>query len=175
MNSKLNVINIIRGHLKTFSNDEDRALKRDLLSFFIIPFIISVFASLFLEPVEHETTSLLVNFASIFTALLLSVLVLIYDQEVKLKNKNESTVTDILKQKLLKHLYFNISFSIIASVTLIAFCFIHSIIGPIKLSYKSTSFELQFISNIFILFITINLFLNIIMIVKRMHVLLTHD
>jgi hypothetical protein len=88
MSSKLNVFDIISGHISTLkSADSDRLNKVDILTFFGIPLLFSILGISKDFDLDTDLTSLLVNFGSIFTALLLSVLVLIYDQENKLDDK----------------------------------------------------------------------------------------
>ena len=148
---------------------------------------------------SSNTISLLVNFGSIFTALLLSVLVLIFDQESKIdeqyeknllykeqleKNpelKESSTYKLIysknydekypIKKQLLGQLYFNISFSIICALLLVLSCLIYSEL--IESNFLYVNYVIQ-IFLFFVIAILITIFLNILMIVKRLHVLLTN-
>lgn len=187
MSSKINVCEILLGHIKTLQdNSTGKVSKWDYFTFFVVPLILAVFAIVFKFKFSSELTSLLVNFGSIFTALLLSVLVLVYDQSSKLKDREIEVGRSIAidtKRKLLDQLYYNICYSIITSISLVVVCFIESICRGKVISIElplelvnvlcidvNTYFATPLVS-----FITLHLVLTIIMIVKRMHALLTTD
>lgn len=168
MSSKINVFEIVCGHTKTLNNRQQKISLIDLIIFYLLPAAISGALVYLKINIDTQLLSLLVNFGAIFTALLLSVLVLVYDQEAKVdRTEDKKQSSYILKKELLSQLYYNISYSILVSLTLVIVCFIHSMCGvenKIIGIYVTTPLAV---------FITINLFLTIIMIVKRMHVLLT--
>lgn len=178
MSSKINILEIVSGHFRTLKDTEGKTSKIDIVVFIVLPVIIGLLSASLSFNLNKDLSSLLVNFGSIFTALLLSVLVLVYEQESKLENKeNKDDINYVTKKRLLRELYYNISFSIVCSLSLVLFCFIHSIIlnlvwnlsiGSYTLCIK---FDVFFITPIVVV-ISINLFLNILMIVKRMHALL---
>ncbi len=121
---------------------------------------------------------MLVNFGAIFTALLLSVLVLIYDQESKLESKKGVDPLYESKKKLLSQLYYNICFSILSSIVLVALCFVHSVVYRMKydLGIGDSVFQFSYAKYVvtpLVIFVTANLLLTIVMIVKRMHAMLT--
>ncbi|HAV5585614.1 TPA: hypothetical protein JI121_14905 [Acinetobacter baumannii] len=151
-----------------------------------------------MSEITEGTLSLLVNFGSIFTALLLSVLVLIFDQENKIDEQYEKYLlfkeeidknpslndsaayrwifsknldenyTD--KKALLRQLYFNISFSIVVALLLVLVCLIYSKVGELTHTvYTCISSKILIF---LIAFLMLTIFLNILMIVKRMHTML---
>jgi len=169
MSSKINVKDILIGHVNTLKDSSGNLSRSDIFTFFISPFLISAFGVITSFTLNKDISSLLVNFGAILTALLLSVLVLVYDQEVKLDERtNEDSNFDI-KKRILSELYFNISYSIICSIFLILLCLTDTAISD-KNSYKNI--ESLIITPITI-FIAINLILTMLMIVKRMHLMLT--
>lgn len=177
MSSKLNITEIISGHFKTLKDSSGKTSVADISVFFLMPLLFSVFSMYRSFHLNDDITSLLVNFGSIFTALLLSVLVLVYDQESKVEAVIASDPLYTIKKKLLRELYYNISYSILCSLLLVLLCFFHSIV--VAQSNQVNIFNLQltikydeFIATPLVIFITSNLFLNIIMIVKRMHAML---
>jgi len=90
MSSKINVIEIIKGHFNTLRISDHGALNKiDMLTFYIIPILIAVIGIWNDFSLDNNLRALLINFGSIFTALLLSVLVLVlvFDQETKLDDK----------------------------------------------------------------------------------------
>ena len=184
MSSKVNIKDIISGHLGTLSKVDGGWSWFDFLTFFFIPIIISTASVIIGFSLNNEVSSLLVNFGAIFTALLLSVLVLVYDQESKLDDryqrdtelKRPSDAFYTAKKKLLGDLYYNISFSILSSLILIATCFAFSMADSF-VDPKTTSVSVALVLSKLVftpitVFITVNLLLTIVMIVKRLHSLL---
>lgn len=178
MSSKINVIKIISGHIATLVDPDDQQSIMDYVTFFFVPAVVAGLGLWAGYNLNKDVSSMLVNFGAIFTALLLSVLVLVYEQESKLR---ASVVNDPLlnsKKKLLQHLYYNICFSIISSVALIALCFMHSVVFKLRNSigwgeYQFVVVYSQHVLTPLIIFVTANLLLTIVMIVKRMHAMLT--
>lgn len=184
MSTKINVKDIVVGHLKTLIDSSDNKYSfSDIFTFFILPVLFAAIGLYFSFNLNKDLVSLLVNFGSIFTALLLSVLVLVYDQEGKLNRSNEkesSLYED--KKEVLRQLYYNICYSIIVSVILVVIAFLHTTlmekIFHIDFSLLSVSCDFDLMPNIHILtpiiiIVTTNLIMTILMIVKRLHILLT--
>ncbi len=179
MSSKINICEIIAGHFDTLRDTSDRLSKTDMSTFILLP-ALSGAASIALSfNLDASLSSLLVNVGSILTALLLSVLMLVYEQESKLDSSSGLSSRIIeLKRKLLKELYYNISFSIICSLALVSMCFLHAITLGTEWSLSIKDFHLMmpldkwFLTPVIIV-IALNLLLNMLMIVKRMHTLLT--
>lgn len=181
MNNKINVYYLIKGHLKTFYDASTKKIYfNDILIFLILPAIVAILFSFFGMNLSNDVISLLVNFGSIFTALLLSVLVLVYDQKSKITDKikqSNNSVDTILKLKsdLLLELYYNISYSMISAILLIVLCLIYLMIYNFTLIIPYIDIEIS-INRLFflplIIFITINLLLTILMIIKRLNTLL---
>lgn len=176
MSSKINVFEIVMGHVKTLQDPSGKALISDYFTFFAVPALVAFLGVYLKFTLNKDVSSLLVNFGSIFTALLLSVLVLVYDQESKIDGGKEKDPLYTPKKKLLSQLYYNISYSVVCSILLVVFCLLNSII------YGDANSDSSKIENIWFglfaltpitVFITSNLVLTIIMIVKRMHTLLT--
>jgi hypothetical protein len=177
MSSKINIIEIVTGHFDTLRESDGKRSKSDLVTFFVFPFFIGFVSALSGFNLDTNLSSLLVNFGSIFTALLLSVLVLVYDQETKLNDRSKSDAFFDLKKELLSQLYYNISFSILCSVALVLLCFFHSVIAGVHTNINIGKYAVTIKYDVYIVtpvvvFFAANLFLNILMIVKRMHTLL---
>ncbi len=178
MSSKINVCEIILGHIATLSDPAGKRSFSDYITFFLIPggvALIGVFSNYNLN---KDVSSMLVNFGAIFTALLLSVLVLVYDQEGKLNSVKDSDPLYEAKKKLLNNIYYNICFSILSSIVLVALCFVHSVVFRLKhdFAWEGGGFSLSYSRLIItpvIIFVTANLLLTIVMIVKRLHAMLT--
>lgn len=181
MSSKINIWSIITGHIKTLHDaSTGKVSALDYVTFYVIPLTIAVFFSFFGLKVTSDANALLVNFGAIFTALLLSVLVLVYDQGEKLRDVvGVSRQHNIdLKRTLLEQLYFNICYAIVASVALVFLCLLYTFLpdNACLLSIGQLSFGVDFklyLVSPLILMVVMNLLLTILMVVKRMHTLLT--
>jgi len=166
MSSKLNVKDIIAGHFGTLIDAGKKSVSyTDIFSFYILPAIVSATGIFFCFNISKEMASLLVNFGAIFTALLLSVLVLVYDQENKIDQSIDESLKKV-KKSLLSHLYYNICYCIIISIFLVVICLLHAVVEAF-----SPFTNIYFITPLIII-TAVNLILTILMIVKRMHVLL---
>lgn len=172
MSSKINILGIVCGHFRTLTDTQGQLSWQDLFTFVSIPVGAAIFGIFSKYNLDKDTISLLVNFGAIFTALLLSVLVLVYDQEGKLSAAKGSDPLFDSKKELLSQLYFNICFSIISSLVLIGVCFASSAFGGWILPYFSISIGQILLTPLAVL-IVVNLMLTIVMIVKRMRALLT--
>jgi hypothetical protein len=178
MSSKINVKDIVLGHIATLSDPSGKRSVADYFTFFFVPGLVCILGLLAGYNLNKDVSSMLVNFGAIFTALLLSVLVLVHDQESKLSLA--AKVDPLLQPKkiLLGQLYYNICFSILSSIVLVALCFIHSVIIRLSFEFMVDGRVMHFSVAAFvvtpaIIFVTANLLLTIIMIVKRMHAMLT--
>jgi hypothetical protein len=178
MSSKLNFWEIVSGHYATLKTSQGKTSWIDLFTFYVLPLSCAGLFVIFSMNLEADLTSLLVNFGSIFTALLLSVLVLVYDQGTKLESNGSNEPLLSVKKELLRELYYNISYSILLSIFLVVLCFIHTVAGSSVVLHEiaGTSFEVNYglyLTTPLIILVSINLILTTIMIVKRMHTLLT--
>jgi hypothetical protein len=175
MSNRINIYDIVIGHFRTLRQTRNNKIGVvEFLVFIVIPIALSI-AIIFIPLNSKDLISLLVNLGSIFSALLLSVLVLVFDQEQKLDERKEMAeekgkaidpLFDV-KKSVLEELYYNISYSILCSILLVSLCLIYTSIKYITIFHG-------YILKPLIVFILINLLLNILMILKRMHTLLVN-
>lgn len=201
MSSKISVSHIISRHYGTLFINSTRLVKAaDFFIFFALPLIVSGISNYAGLVADNDLVSLCVNFGSIFTALLLSVLVLVYDQENKIIDKarqvnsisgsgsssasyiNGGDVNrlqapkDSAKRVLMKELYANISYCIVVSVLLVTASAIN--LGLITIEKGATTHGLllhEINTNIFtpfLVFLSMHLLITIVMVVKRLYALL---
>ena len=177
MSNKINVMEILTSHYRTLCNGDEKISSLDITTFFLIPFALALASAISGFNLDKDQISVLVNFGAIFTALLLSVLVLVYDQKAKLESSPETKLTP-LKKTLLKQLYYNISYSITISIILVVACFLQSITMDSVSTFTIANYTLLIpwgvnFTTPLCIFLTANLILTILMVVKRMNVLLT--
>ena len=193
MSSKLNVFRIVREHfdsLKDYSSHSPKLSARDLISFFGLPLLLSLLGAILSFNLTDALASMLVNFGSILSALLLSVLVLVYDQEYKLTYRYESLNPDDkqarqgqfkLWRELLQEAYANICYAIIVSISLVIICFIHGAAGDLDREISIPHFGVvngslgAHVLTPMAIALASNLLLTVLMIVKRFHGLLTSE
>jgi len=191
VSSKINVLGILKQHFRSLSDNskvEPNISVTDLILFLAMPLIVAVAAVAFNFNLSQQLSSLLVNFGSILTALLLSVLVLVYDQEHKLAAREEALSVDqrdvksaqfVIWRELLVELYSNICYAIVVAIFLVLTCFIHGVLSGWAVSSNVPHFgdlafyPAQIVFAPIALFLAINLVLTVLMIVKRFHKLLT--
>lgn len=183
MSVKINLSSLIKEHFKTLKNDDKGKLSRfDLFTFLFVPFALCILNIYFDLKINSEFRGALINFGAIFSALLMSVLVLVYDQENKLterkllidklKEQNTNDYMDIVnyddKKELLGQLYHNICFAIIVSLSIVVFPMLQIVADSFKWNLLN-----QWFVNPIIVFSLYSMVLTTLMIVKRMHALLS--
>ncbi|MEL3921994.1 hypothetical protein V1481_01365 [Aeromonas enteropelogenes] len=186
MSSKINVFNIIGSHfISLFKGQSFIYICIDFFTFVGLPALLAFISALFKLEINNDVISLAVNFGAIFTALLLSVLVLVYEQESKLRDKISSykerckdTEPNLdysyidpnvnIKLKFMGQLYVNISYCIITSILLVA-C---SAIALVFMNVSCLSVWNVIILNPTIVFLLSHILITILMVVKRIHSLL---
>ena len=179
ISSKINILRIVNGHFDSM-RDGWKILLEDKITFFGIPLIISILGYILSFNYSKDFYSVLINFSSILSALLLSVLVLVCDQEQKISDREQSDQSrkEIykIKIKLFRELYFNIGYSIVISVKLIFLCIIYTAIFHTNKDGDLVGKYAVSINNVMgsiAIFLTCNLLLTLLMIVKRMNTMLT--
>ncbi|AIS31116.1 hypothetical protein MB9_2103 [Methanobacterium formicicum] len=160
---------IIKQHIDTlYDNRDDKISKWDILFFFIFPLILAVGLIYFNKELKSSADSLLVSL-SIFTPLLLSLLVLIYDMGQKAVDKEQKSQFygnyDSYMVKL-REITANISFSILISIIVIVFLVVYSLNLGDNWYWKS------FLNGAIYYFVSV-FCLTLLMILKRTHKLIS--
>lgn len=153
MLSKINIFQIITNHLATLRNvNTKRMAFDDLLTFLLIPLIISIGLILLKVCLNDSAITIIITTLSILVGLLFNVIVIIFDI---IKRDN----TKRLKNKILHELLTNISFSIILSIVIILF----------TLMTYFTNECVKLLSTGFVYFFLCIYFFTVLMIIKRMY------
>lgn len=180
MSKKINVFIIIKDHLDTLRNHQDHKISLcDILTFLILPFFAVVGLAIYQFTVNKELVSLIVNFASIVTSLLISVLVLIYDQSSKITLSNNSDNVQALKKQVLEQLFSNVSFTILMGIVTVVFCLLLNVFPVTQEGfYQTTNIEIAGYTTTLntilftptILFFLLEMILTLFMALKRLHI-----
>ncbi len=166
MFDKLDVSQIISDHVRTLHKfGEEKIYYGDVFVFFGLPAICAaLILYVFHTPVDRTAANIMITSLSIFSALLLNLLMLLYDlvrkeeEEAGSDNKSAAAV-------LLREIFSNISYSIVVSVFCVA------ILLLAYLEIRSGIF-LQIFSLV-VYFLLLQFLLTLFMVLKRVHVLLS--
>lgn len=176
MSRKIGFSHIIRKHFRTLKDQRTGKISvGDLLVFFGLPAVIACLSSFYMPSIKSDILSLSVTFGAITTALLMSVLVLVYDQEAKLGaiESNDKTLLASIKTKLvvLKELYQNICFTILSSLALVVLSFVHIVAQEIFIVEQNR--PIFMVLTFLVVFVFINIVLTMLMVIKRFHALIS--
>lgn len=124
--NKINIYWLITNHISSLKDDGSTHLSRsDLFLHFILPLVASGLICTFFKVMPSSVVGIMVNFGSITTALLMSAVVMVYDQKSKIIEKKEKEkiadkITTYSKNiALYKELCQNICFAILTSILIV--------------------------------------------------------
>ena len=156
---KINIGKIITNHFNTLVNDNtNKPDWDDWCTFVIIPAAFSFFMIKMGLGLGNNAITIIITALSIFVGLLFNMVVLIFD----ILKRDSSHA---LKNKILKQLLANISFTILLSIIIIGLSLFHLINND----------TIKLLSDYVIYFLLCFFFLTIIMILKRMYALFDNE
>lgn len=174
MFNKISPQAIFVDHFNTLIDHHTQKKKTtDFILFLVLPAVIaSVIIALFPKVLTNvNTVEILITVFSILIGLMLNLLVLMFDIMIQKHDKSEQKSMDGRTRKvLLKQTFSNISFAILVSVLTIILLFITIHQFP-SLAWINP-LDINSILNWMILFLTMNFFLTLFMILKRVYKLL---
>jgi hypothetical protein len=161
---KGNILGIIVDHYKTFYNFRTKKISIiDYMLHLLLPILCSFFLYEKLKvSFTSSLISLLITLLSIFAALLLNLLILIYT--IKQKENDESA-----RNKLMKEISSNISYGIIISIVLLILLIVLAFILDKQFCPNTICID---ILNLLTWFFLTQFFLVILMILKRVYIVL---
>jgi hypothetical protein len=171
MFTKFNIKSIIVDHFSSFRHSQTkRMIVGELVVYFSVPLVFSLVLVLGLKFFVKGTTSeVLITSLSIFSALLFNLLLLIYDLAIK---KDDLKLTDVKsknRRTLLRETYNTIAFAIFESlitVLILLFTYLECpILEPV----------LKYVLSIISFFLVGFFLLTMLMILKRVHSLMSTD
>lgn len=164
---KINVKSIFQDHNSTlYNNETEKRSYYDMAVFYILPFVISACLTYFFKA-SKDHINIVLTISSIFAGLLFNLLVLVIDIY------NKDTTNNALK-KILKELYYNLSFTILISIILIIITLLSSF--SLK-TYVSVGIYtlLKYIYSMCFYGFVIMFILSLFMILKRIHSILKRN
>ena len=165
--NKINVSQIIADHFHTLRDiTAEKTSVWDVLLFFGLPFLAAVLILFGLGThIDRAASNILITSLSVFSGLLLNLLLLIYDLVAREEQEAGANQKPGHRVLLLREIFANISYSILVSV----FCVAILLIAYLDIG---TGFFLKFFS-FSVYFLVIQFLLTMFMVLKRVHVLLS--
>ncbi|HBM1589940.1 TPA: hypothetical protein LUI89_001667 [Salmonella enterica subsp. enterica] len=181
--NKINVLGVIIKHYKTMSDQRGTMLMSDITVHFIVPLSLSFVLCWTYGIMKPAIASVFVNFGAITTALLMSAVIMIYEQ----KQKTITKISDIIegnksRDKLIslntnktiyEQLCHNVAYAILTSIVLVIFSVIiyflpDNAVDLMKWYFRAPAYIVSFLAYTSF-FITVITFL---MVVKRFSTIL---
>lgn len=196
---KLNLIDVITDHLKTLKGydpkDRDYAYYKsrgprpvELIVFFLFPFIVAFMLTHYGIGLDKDTINVLITALSVVTALLFNLLLLVYDFIKKEGDSNSKISSEDskdhlvnrnnalrLKMRYLNEIYSNISFSILVAVITVVILVVLLMNVRYPKEMTDLNFRVAYFCNLFTFALLCNFVLTLIMILQRIHKLLTDE
>lgn len=180
MYSKLNIKDIIDGHFDTIGRSKKKSGYR--VEFILIPLLISAFFIIIKVP-DSDVKNIFGVCLSILTGLYLNILVLLISS-ISSDNLNIAIKHKKARLELLKETLYNVSYSVFLSVKALIVLFASTIL-TLKIGWldslllvlvgRDLSFIIQFILGFFLYKYTIDIFLILFIILKRINTLYTKE
>jgi hypothetical protein len=168
---KINIWDIVRSHLATMRDFSTNSYsKADVLIFYGLPLLLSLGAIYFGWKFDAGVLNSLLTAFSIFAALLLNLLLLVFSFSVR---EQPPTMVGRIRASLMKELHDNVSYSILISIALVGII-MFEIARPAMQSNNEKALTGP-ISTAVITFLTLNFFFTLLMVLKRIYVILNHE
>lgn len=165
--NKINVLRIIRDHFGTLRDFQTGKLSSsDVFLFFLVPIVAASASAYFHIAFGSDVLIAILTAFSIFAGLLFSLLVLVFS--LTDRSDPQSTLYSVRKQLILE-LYDNISFAILTSISVVTL----TIVAGMRKEAKVIDYHTGRVMTSFLVLLMTNFILTILMVLKRMHALLT--
>ena len=176
MLSKINICNILKGHIRTLRNEGASRMERkpvaqrsDICLFFVLPVPVAAAGYFLTNPLEGFALTITATAFAIMAGLLLNLLMLVYQimatTHSNSMNTGEDSRTIQNRNGLLIDTYHNISFLIILGIVSIAFLVLIAILHEDHYMFSKILTSMVYYTSIVFM-------LTLIMVIKRIHVLL---
>lgn len=164
--TKINISGIVKDHLDTLVHEHSgKSSASDYILFYGFP-LIAAFSLLWFKGIFGKSIGgVLITSFSVFAALLLNLLLLIYD----IVRKADQTPTAEKKRRFLKQIYGNISYSILISVASIILLLGYFV------TLAFSRLEPRYVLAYLIYALATNFILTILMVLKRVHNMLSTE
>ena len=173
MLTKLNVIGIVTDHFRTLRAYNSRSNSwGEIGLLYGVPALAAIVMLVFGFTVSDETANILITSLSVFAALLLNLLLMLFDSLSKVQQGNAEQVEKARKE-LIRETYANISYSILVALACISIL-IGFAIWDLGINNLAITLLKQIASGL-VYFLVLNFLLTLFMVLKRIHVLLSRE
>jgi hypothetical protein len=167
--NKINVFRIIKCHFETLRDHSTGKLSwADVAFFFLLPLAAALIGWHYGWGLYVDALNALIGAFTIFAGLLLNLLILIYTFSAATSHSNVLART---KTRFVKELHDNIAFSVLVSISIV----IATLVGVAQLKMKDPQNPVHTgpILTFILIYLTANFVLTLLMILKRIHILLS--
>lgn len=180
MSTKVGIGLILKQHFSTYKNERDERSYFDWLLMVVMPLFVAMGVTIFGGKISVGFYSNIVTAGAIFTGLLLNLLVLVYDQKTKIielniKGDDKRYIKYALRKRIIDEVHYNISYCILICLLSIVISTIASSMVDNKavvINLNSVDFS-SWIVDFPLVFLGVHLILTILMILKRVHKLIS--
>lgn len=173
---KINLWWIIRDHLDTLVDFPQTKISRsDMVVFFALPVAIAGAAAYFNFSLKTDVLNGLMAAFAIFAGLLLNLLVLVFSF-TQTNTSHPAGPTDIyirIRRQVLRQMHANISFSIVIALAVVVVALVS--LWDLKHNEGTTPGSTGWVATFLIALLTSNFVLTLMMVLKRMHILITNE
>ena len=166
MLDKVNVTRIVTDHIATL---KDYATQRyrptDFVLFFGVPAILTGVLVYFYGTLQPHLTTIVATSLTVFAALLFNLLLIVYDAISKSTPDNSRSAQ--LKHSFLREVFSNISFAILLAILSIVAVLAFVFLAQVQIAASLLSGVTYFLVSLFLL--------TLLMLLKRVHVLISHE
>ena len=167
MLDKVNVAAIVRDHLATLRNHPSRAYRfSDFLLFFVLPLALGLGIVWINGPLPSNLIGVVVTSLSIFTGLLLNLLLLAYNVARNSTPPSGERIVE-LRESLFQEIFSNIAFAVLVALVSVVCTLAIGIMEGCNLAKGALSFVVYYFGTMFLL--------TMLMLLKRVYMLLTNE
>ena len=166
MFDKVNVFGIVLDHVGTWRDySTGKYRPTDFLLFLGVPVAIAGVLVYFYGNLRPNLITIVATSLSIFAALLFNLLLLVYDAMGKSEGPNGDS--NKLRRRFLREVFSNISFAILVAIG--------AIVSVLTLVLVNCSSAAEYVFSAIIYYLVSLFLLTLLMLLKRVHVLLSHE
>ena len=169
MLDKVNITKIVRDHLGTFKDNSTRKYRPlDFLLFFLVPLLVAAGFVGLLGALPANLIGVIATSLSIFTALLLNLLLLAYNITRSSESPWDERIRE-MREKLFHEIFSNIAFAVLVAIVTVGAVLILGIMS------ECASLVATHILSAVIYYLGTLFLLTLLMLLKRVYVLLTKE
>ena len=169
MLDKVNITKIVRDHLGTFKDNSTRKYRPlDFLLFFLVPLLAAAGFVAILGTLPTNLIGVIATSLSIFTALLLNLLLLAYNIARNSEPPSDEGIRE-MKEKLFHEIFSNIAFAVLVSLVTVGSVLVFGLVSDCAsmLATYILSSVIYYLGTLFLL--------TLLMLLKRVYALLSNE